>query len=93
MVAREHAVRLLRDANWTDRDVWVGNRFQMRRLLGLTASTSTDDEVRKRIATAVAAEQPELLEPILVGISQKSEQRDRTDWRLLGVACQREGTS
>lgn len=83
--AREHAVQLLRDASWDDLEVWVDNKFHVRRLLGWTASISTDSEVRERIATAVT-EQPELLEMILVGISQQSEEHDRNDWsQLLGI--------
>jgi pterin-4a-carbinolamine dehydratase len=83
--AQEHAVQLLRDADWADREVWVDNRFHVRRLLGWTASLGTDAEVRERIAAAITA-QPQLLEPILLGISQQSEQRDRHDWsRLLGI--------
>jgi hypothetical protein len=39
--AREHAVRLLRDANWVDRQVWVDNRFHVRRLLGWTAAVNS----------------------------------------------------
>jgi hypothetical protein len=83
--AQEYAVKLLRDANWAHRDLWVENRFHVRYLLGWTASLGADDEVRERIAAAIAAE-PQLLEPILLGISQQSEQRDREDWsRLLGI--------
>jgi hypothetical protein len=83
--AREHAVRLLRDANWADRKVWTDNRFHMRRLLGWTASISTEAEVRARIAATIEAE-PQLLEPLLLGISEQSEQRDNQDWsRLLRI--------
>ena len=83
--AREKAIRLLGEAEWAARAVWVDNKFQMRRLLGWAASVSTEDGVRERIA-AVVAGQPELLESILVGISQQAEQRDRDDWsRLLRI--------
>jgi hypothetical protein len=80
--ARDHAIQLLRDSDWANRAVWEDNRFQMRRLLGWAASASTEDEVRDRLAAAVAG-QPDLLEPILVGISQHAEQRDQDDWSQL----------
>lgn len=83
--AQGHAFRLLRDTDWANREVWVDNRFHVRQLLGWTASVTSDDEVRDRV-TAAITEQPDLLEPILLGISQQSEQRDREDWsRLLGI--------
>jgi hypothetical protein len=83
--AREHAVRLLRDAGWADRKIWIDNRFHMRRLLGWAASISSEAEVRARIAAAIEAE-PQLVELVLVGISEQSEQRDNQDWsRLLGI--------
>ncbi|TDC10864.1 hypothetical protein E1267_02595 [Nonomuraea longispora] len=83
--AREHATRLLREADWADQTIWVVNRLHVRRLLGWTASISTAHEVRERIAMSLSG-RPELLESILLGISQQSEQRDRNDWsRLLGI--------
>jgi hypothetical protein len=83
--AREHAVQLLRDTDWANREVWVDNRFHMRQLLGWTASVTSDDEVRERVAAALTGH-PDLLEPILLGVSQQTEQRDRNDWsRLLGI--------
>jgi hypothetical protein len=83
--AQEHAVQLLRDTNWANREVWVDNRFHMRQLLGWTASVTSDDEVRDHV-TAAITEQRDLLEPILLGVSQQTEQRDREDWsRLLGI--------
>jgi hypothetical protein len=84
--ASEHATRLLREADWADQAIWVENRLQVRRLLGWTASiSSTDHEIRERIAISLTG-RPELLEPILLAISQQSEQRDRNDWsRLLGI--------
>lgn len=71
--AGERAVRRLRDADWANRTTWIDNKFQARRLLGLTALTANDDEVRERITTAIT-ERPELLEWILIGISQQSEE-------------------
>jgi hypothetical protein len=57
----------------------------MRKLLEWTASVTSDDEVRDRVAAAIT-DQPDLLEPILLGVSQQAEQRDRNDWsRLLGI--------
>lgn len=83
--AREHAVQLLRDTDWSNREVWVDNRFHMRKLLGWTASVTSDNEVRDRVAAAIT-DQPDLLEPILLGVSLQAEQRDRDDWsRLLGI--------
>lgn len=83
--AQDHAQRLLRDADWSDQPAWEDNRFQVRRLLGWTASISTADEVRDRIAAAATA-RPELLEPVLLGISEYSERRHRDDWStLLGI--------
>lgn len=83
--AREHAVQLLRDTDWANREVWVDNRFHMRQLLGWTASVTTNDEVRDRVASAIT-EQPDLLEPILLGVSQQAEQYDLNDWsRRLGI--------
>ncbi|MFG2445004.1 hypothetical protein ACGFQG_19230 [Nocardia fluminea] len=80
-----HAVQLLRNIDWTHHDVWVDNRFYVRQLLGWTASVTTDEDVRDRIAAAIT-EQPDLLKPILLGVSQQTEQRDRNDWnRLLGI--------
>jgi pterin-4a-carbinolamine dehydratase len=83
--ARHQVVQLLRDADWAKREAWVDNRFHVRRLLGWTASVTTDEEVRARIG-AVITSQPDLLEPILLGISQYSERRDNNDWsQRLGV--------
>lgn len=83
--AQEHAVQLLRDTDWANCEVWVDNRFHVRQLLGWTASVTSDDKVRDHV-TAAITEQSDLLEPILLGISQQTEQRDREDWsRLLGI--------
>lgn len=83
--AREHATRLLRDADWTEQSVWVDNRYHVRPLLAWTASLSTDQEVRADIEAALN-DHPELLEPIISGVSQLSEQRDIEDFaRVLGI--------
>jgi hypothetical protein len=83
--AQAHAMRLLRDTEWADPAVWVDNKFHMRRLLAWAASVSTDAEVRESIAAALARE-PNLLDLILIGVSQQSEQYDSGDWsRLLGI--------
>jgi hypothetical protein len=79
------ATQLLHDADWADRTIWIDNRFHIRRLLGWTASISTETAVRDHLA-AVLTEQPDLLDVILLGMSQQSEQRSRHDWsRVLGV--------
>ncbi|MGA4786741.1 hypothetical protein [Nocardia sp. AB354] len=80
--ARKHAVRLLRDTDWSTREVWVDNRFQTRRLLDWTASVTNDDEVRERVAAAIT-DHPELLEPILLGVSQQTEQLIQSRWGRL----------
>jgi hypothetical protein len=84
--AQEHAIKLLRDANWADREVWVDNRFHVRRLLGSSRSgcSVTAAAMRSRISASVLID---AVHPtILLGISQQSEQRDRHDCRrLLGI--------
>jgi len=83
--AREHVIQLLRGTAWADREVWTDNKFHMRQLLGWAASVTTEEEVRDRLAAAIT-EQPHLLEPILIGVSQQAEQHDRDDFsRLLGI--------
>ncbi|WP_203717054.1 hypothetical protein [Asanoa siamensis] len=83
--AREHVTRLLLDADWTDQALWVDNRHHVRALLSGTASISTDDEVRDRLASAITR-RPELLDAILLGVSEQSEQHDHHDFsRVVGI--------
>ncbi len=77
--AREHVIQLVRDIDWASRDVWVDNVFHVRKLLDLAASVGSDDEVRDRLAAAITG-QPDLLEPILSGVSQVAEQLNPDDW-------------
>ncbi len=77
--SRDQATHLLTTADWTEAEAWSTNRFHIRPLLGWTASIQTDDEVRDRVAAALA-DRPELLEPIIVGLAQYSEQLDRDDF-------------
>jgi hypothetical protein len=73
------------DIDWASRGVWVDNMFHMRKLLDLAASVGSGDEVRDRLAAAITG-QPDLLEPILSGISRVAEQLNPDDWsQLIGI--------
>lgn len=83
--AKDKIVGLLGDADWASADLWVENRFHMRRLLAWTASTTTDDAVRDQVAAALAAH-PQLLEPIVLAISTQRESLDQENRsELLGI--------
>jgi hypothetical protein len=77
--ANRHAIDMLLSADWTGREIWVENRFQARRLLGFTASVSSESEVSEHISNAIA-NNPALLEPILLGACSHIEERDSQDW-------------
>lgn len=80
--AHQHARRLLLDADWSAREIWVQNRLHIRSLLNLTASLRSEAEVLNIVETALTAD-GSLLDPILRGVSEYREHRRLDDMRQL----------
>jgi hypothetical protein len=79
------ATELLAAQSWQDPRLWTDNRPHMRKLLGWTASVTSDSDVRTTLTTAINQD-PELLPAVLLGMAQWSEQRDATAFdRILDV--------
>jgi hypothetical protein len=64
--------------------VWVDNKYHMKSLLGMTASISSNAEVRTATATALA-DNPDLLPLMLHAIAQWAEHLDSRTWQRKGI--------
>jgi hypothetical protein len=71
------ATKLLAGQSWQEPRIWNDNRPHMRKLLGWTASLTSDSDVRMTLTTAINQD-PQLLPAVLLGMAQWSEQRDAT---------------
>jgi hypothetical protein len=80
------ATELLVAQSWQDARLWTDNRAHMRKLLGWTASLTSDSDVRMTLTTAIKQD-PQLLPAVLLGMAQWSEQRDvNTFEKILDVS-------
>jgi hypothetical protein len=71
------ATKLLAAQSWQDPRIWTDNRPHMRKLLGWTASVTSDSDVRMTLTTAINQD-PQLLPAVLLGMAQWIEQHDAT---------------
>jgi hypothetical protein len=80
------ATKLLAAQSWQDPRIWTDNRPHMRKLLGWTASVTSDSDVRMTLPTAINQD-PQLLPAVLLGMAQWSEHHDATAFhKILDVA-------
>ncbi|HLM20661.1 MAG TPA: hypothetical protein VK390_03945 [Propionibacteriaceae bacterium] len=83
--ATASATKLLAAQPWQDPRIWTDNRPHMRKLLGWTASVTSDSDVRMTLTTAINQD-PQLLPAVLLGIAQWSEHHDATSFdKILDV--------
>src|SRR6266536_582934 len=74
--AAGRATELLRAEKWQDADAWTSNRLHMRKVLGWTASVTSNSEVQATLRTALDHDPHLLLPRVLDGLAQWIQQLD-----------------
>jgi hypothetical protein len=73
--ANAAATELLTTQTWQDVEIWDDNRPHIRKLLGWTASVTSNETVQTTLLTAIT-DYPQLLSSVLLGMTQWVEHRD-----------------
>src|SRR5207249_202372 len=82
------ASELLAAQTWQDAAVWVYNRPHVRKLMGWTASVTSDETVQATLRVAIG-HNPQLLPAALLGIAQWIEHHNMAAiGRITGVTFQ-----